>query len=200
MMPIHNTSAPQDLVDACETLLKSVDPEGAREGTKETPVRFAKAWTHWTSGYHENPAEVLKVFGDGGNTYTNMVVIDGIPVNSMCEHHLAPIFGEATVAYIPNGRRQKIIGLSKASRLVGIFARRLQVQERLTTQIAETMHKELEPVGVAVQLRCRHMCMESRGVQQRGVVTTTTATHGELEFDPVLRGEFMQQCGKQHNI
>lgn len=159
-----------------------------REGLRETPARMVKAWKHWTSGYGVDPADVLKVFEDGAEGYDQMVVVTGIPVYSKCEHHLADIFGTATVAYIPNG---KVVGLSKLSRLVDIFARRLQVQERLTVQIADAMEEHLQPLGVGVLIKARHMCMESRGICQQGHHTVTSALRGAMREQADARAEFM---------
>lgn len=161
-----------------------------REGLQETPMRAAKAWADWTSGYGMDAGKVLKVFTDGASNYDQMVVVKGIPVYSHCEHHLAAIFGTATVAYIPDGR---IVGLSKISRLVDMHARRLQVQERLTVDIAKDMHEHLQPVGVGVQLRCRHLCMESRGVCQQGHHTVTTSLRGAMRKGDA-KAEFLMAC------
>lgn len=164
------------------------DPK--REGIQETPARFAKAWAHWTSGYEQDPSALLKSFEEGN--YDEMVIVKDIPLYSKCEHHLADIFGTATVAYIPSGR---VVGLSKLSRLVNVFARRLQVQERMTVQIADALaDSPLSPKGVGVMLKCRHMCMESRGICQQGHHTITTALRGVLkEGEP--RAEFLSQAG-----
>jgi GTP cyclohydrolase IA len=164
------------------------DDADLREGIQETPDRVAKAWEFWTSGYAENAEAILKVFEDGGENYDEMVIVKDIPVYSKCEHHLADIFGTATVAYIPNG---KIVGLSKLSRLVNMHARRLQVQERLTNDVAEDIHRILKPKGVGVLVRARHMCMESRGICQQGHHTITTALRGVLKNEPAARAEFM---------
>jgi GTP cyclohydrolase I len=135
-----------DLKKACNHLLEAVEGEESnREGLLDTPRRFESAWRYWTKGYEEDPASILKVFEDGAANYDEMVLVRDIPVYSKCEHHLADIFGVAHVAYIPNGR---IVGLSKLSRLVDCFARRLQVQERLTTQIADSLVEHLQPRGV----------------------------------------------------
>lgn len=139
--------------------------EPLREGIQETPERVAKAWEFWTSGYGQNAAEILKVFEDGAAGYDEMVLVKDIPIYSHCEHHLAAIFGTATVAYIPDGR---IVGLSKLARLADMHSRRLQVQERLTNDIAEDLWTHLKPRGVGVMIRARHMCMESRGICQQG--------------------------------
>lgn len=167
--------------------LELLDPEPDREGLKETPHRVRKAWEHWTNGYHVKPADVLKTFEDGHEGYDELIFQGNVPVYSHCEHHLAPFFGVAHVAYIPNGR---IVGLSKISRLVDIFAHRLQVQERLTTQIADALMAELQPLGVGVVIRCRHLCMESRGIQRAGTVTYTSSLQGVFRNE--AKGEFMR--------
>lgn len=168
--------------------LNLLDPEANREGLAETPDRVAKAWEFWTSGYHKDAADILKVFEDGADGYDQMVIVKDIPIYSKCEHHLADIFGTATIAYIPNGR---IVGLSKLSRLADMFARRLQVQERLTGQIADALEEHLNPLGVGVLIRARHMCMESRGLCQQGHYTVTSALRGVLKDQPETRAEFM---------
>lgn len=159
-----------------------------REGLRDTPNRVAKAMTHWYSGYDVNIAELLKVFEDGAEGYDEMVIVKDIPIYSKCEHHMADIFGTATIAYIPNG---KIVGLSKLSRLADAFARRLQVQERLTSQIANALDEHLQPLGVGVVIKARHMCMESRGICQQGHHTITSALRGVLKTDLNARQEFM---------
>lgn len=183
------SSTPPHLPNACELLLHSLDPEFGREGTAETPERIAKAWEFWTKGYREDPAEILKTFSDGAEGYDQMVSVVNIPIYSKCEHHLADIFGTATIAYIP---RDRIVGLSKLSRLADCFARRLQVQERMTQQIADALWKHLNPVGVGVVIKARHMCMESRGVCQQGHHTVTTALHGAMKHKEQTRAEFLR--------
>lgn len=172
----------------CEAAEDSGPAGELREGLKETPDRVAKAWAFWLSGYDRDPVDVLKVFEDGAEGYDELVMVKDIPVYSKCEHHLADIFGTATIAYIPNG---KVVGLSKLSRLTDIFARRLQVQERLTCQIADALQEHLEPKGCGVLLKCRHLCMESRGLCQQGHHTVTSALRGVLkEGEP--RSEFLR--------
>ena len=170
-------------------LLQFVGEDPKREGLLETPARVAKAWKHWTKGYSQNAAEILKVFEDGAENYDQMVTVKDIPIYSHCEHHLAPIFGTVTISYIPNG---KIVGLSKLSRLADMFARRLQVQERLTDQIANALVEHLNPLGVGVIIRARHLCMESRGVCQQGHHTITTALRGVIESESQTRSEFLR--------
>lgn len=160
-----------------------------RPGLAETPARVVKAWQEWTSGYGVDIASLMKVFEDGAENYDEMVIVKDIPIYSKCEHHLADIFGTATIAYIPNG---KIVGLSKLSRVADAFARRLQVQERLTNQIADALQEHLQPKGVAVIIRARHMCMESRGLNQQGHHTITSALRGVLKTDPAARAEFIE--------
>lgn len=184
-----NESASAD--DIPLRLLQFIGEDPKRGGLQETPDRFLKAWQFWTKGYDEEPTEILKTFEDGAQDYDQMVLVRDIPVYSHCEHHLAPIFGVAHLAYVPNGR---ICGLSKLNRLVDVFARRLQVQERLTAQIADALEGGLEPLGVGVQLKCRHLCMESRGVCQQGHVTITSALRGAMKDEADARAEFMKLC------
>lgn len=160
-----------------------------REGLRDTPARMMKAWAHWTSGYRVDIKSLLKTFEDGADGYDGMVIVKDIPIYSKCEHHLADIFGTATIAYIPDG---KVVGLSKLSRLADAFARRLQVQERLTTQIADALVEHLAPVGVGVVIRARHMCMESRGICQQGHHTITSALRGVIRDESAARAEFMR--------
>ena len=148
-----------------------------RQGLQDTPSRVAKAYATWFGGYDVNVAELFKVFEDGAEGTNELVIVRDIPVYSHCEHHMAPIIGRATVGYVPNG---KIVGLSKLSRVVDAFARRLQVQERLTNQIADAIDEHLKPLAVCVYIDARHMCMESRGVKQScGSSTVTKAFRGE---------------------
>lgn len=165
------------------------DKFGLREGLQETPSRVAKAWEFWTSGYGRDVADVLKTFEDGAEGVDEMVVVKDIPFYTHCEHHMAPFFGTATIGYIPNG---KVVGLSKLSRVLDIFARRLQVQERLTCQVADALMEHLEPKGSAVVLKARHLCMESRGVCQQGHHTITSALRGAFKDEPDTRAEFLR--------
>lgn len=168
--------------------LSSIGENPDRPGLLETPARVNRAWQHWASGYQQNPAELLKVFEDGAEAYNELIVVRNIPVYSHCEHHLAPFFGKATIGYLPNG---KIVGLSKLTRLVDCFAKRLQVQERLTSQIANALMEALQPKAVGVVITCRHLCMESRGIRTSGEETITSAMLGELQPNLALRTEFL---------
>ncbi|MES2898956.1 MAG: GTP cyclohydrolase I FolE [Pseudomonadota bacterium] len=169
-------------------LIRSVGEDPDRSGLLDTPRRVQKAWQDWTCGYGQDPAEILKVFEDGAEEYNELIVVRNIPVYSHCEHHMAPFFGKATIGYLPDG---KIVGLSKLTRLVDCFARRLQVQERLTTQIANALMEHLQPKAVGVVVSCRHMCMESRGIRSVGEETVTSAMLGELQPNLALRTEFL---------
>ena len=168
--------------------LKSLGEDPDRPGLVETPARVTKAWKHWSSGYGQNPADVLKAFEDGAEEYNELIVVRNIPVYSHCEHHLAPFFGKATVGYMPDG---KIVGLSKLTRLVECFAKRLQVQERLTIQVANALMENLQPKAVGVVIRCCHLCMESRGIKTAGEETVTSAMLGELQPNLAMRTEFL---------
>lgn len=176
------------IVTATTALLRELDPEPNRSGLAETPMRVAKAWQFWTSGYRLDPADVLKEFEDGAQQCDEMVVRKHVPIYSHCEHHMAPIIGEAVIAYIPSGR---IVGLSKLDRLADIFARRLQVQERMTNQIAEALWQHLSPQGCGVVVKARHMCMESRGVCHQNSETITSALRGCFRDDARVRAEFL---------
>lgn len=178
---------PVSIASAARQLFECIGEDVEREGLRETPERFAKAWATWARGYALDPVDVLKTFEE--QDYDEMVLVRDIPIYSKCEHHLADIFGTASIAYIPNGR---VLGLSKLSRIADIFARRLQVQERLTVQIADALNgPELAPKGVGVILKCRHLCMESRGICQSGHHTVTSALRGVLKSGEP-RAEFLR--------
>ena len=170
-----------------EAMLKELGEEPGRDGLIRTPARVAKSMRFLTRGYRQDPKELLNdaLFDV---TYDEMVIVKDIEVYSLCEHHLLPFFGRAHVAYIPNG---KIVGLSKIPRVVDMFARRLQVQERLTSDIATTLEEILRPKGVAVVLEAIHLCMMMRGVSQQNAFAITSSLRGEFESDPKTRSEFM---------
>lgn len=183
-------SFPEDIV---VDLLVAIGEDVNRAGLKETPDRVVKAWGEWFKGYNQDPVKLLKTFTDGAENYSGdeMVIRKNIPVYSHCEHHLCPIFGVAHVAYIP---KEKIVGLSKLDRIVDVFARRLQVQERLTNQIADALFDGLKPKGVGVLINARHMCVESRGVQHIDSSTITSALRGVMRSQPDTRAEFLELC------
>lgn len=169
-------------------ILKAIGEDPKREGLQKTPERVAKALQYLTHGYDLDPAAILRsaMFKED---YSQMVVVKDIEVYSMCEHHMLPFFGKAHVAYIPKGR---ITGLSKIPRVVDAFARRLQVQERLTNEIRDCIQDTLKPMGVAVVIECSHLCMQMRGIQKQNSVTTTSAFTGIFLSDPRTREEFIK--------
>ncbi len=176
------------LENLVEELLTEVGEDPQREGLLKTPHRVAKALEFLTSGYKKEIGSVLNgaIFNE---KYSEMVIVKDIDFFSMCEHHMLPFFGKAHVAYIPNG---KIVGLSKVPRIVDVFARRLQVQERLTQQIADTIYEHLNPDGVAVVIEARHMCMMMRGVEKQNSIATTSAMLGVFRDDVKTRQEFLE--------
>lgn len=174
--------------DIATRLLQYIGEDVTREGLKETPQRFLKAWKELTSGYGVDPKSVIKSFTDGAERYDEMIVVRDLPFFSICEHHMIPFFGTATIAYIPDKR---ILGLSKFGRLLEIFSRRLQVQERLTVQIADALQEPLGPKGIGVLIKARHLCMESRGYTRQGHETITSALRGKFMEDAKVRAEFM---------
>lgn len=169
-------------------LLSELGQDPTRDGLERTPGRVAKAMRFLTKGYEEDPIEILNgaMFDV---SYDEMVVVKDIEFYSLCEHHMLPFFGRVHVAYIPNGR---VVGLSKIPRVVEMLARRLQVQERLTMQVAETLEKVLQPRGVAVVAESIHLCMMMRGVQQQNTFAITSSLKGVFQSDPMTRSEFME--------
>lgn len=185
------TQIQQKHIDAVKTLLEFIGENPDREGLQDTPTRFLKAWRdYWGRGYSKNPGEILKVFKDGAADYNEMILVKNIKVFSHCEHHLAPFVGVAHVAYIPDPTNPQIVGLSKINRLVDMFARRLQVQERLTTQIANTLYDKILPLGVGVIITAEHFCVKTRGVEDRNSITTTSKLRGVFRNEEV-RKEFL---------
>jgi GTP cyclohydrolase I len=174
--------------EAVYALLTGVGEDPEREGLLKTPERVARSLRFLTKGYRQDPEELLKkaVFTE---SYDEMVLVKDIDIFSMCEHHLLPFFGRAHVAYIPNG---KIVGLSKLARVVEVFARRLQVQERLTQQIRDAIQHVLDPRGVGVVIEAKHMCMIMRGVEKQNSITTTSAMSGEFLTSQPTRSEFLR--------
>ena len=183
-----NKRNPENIEKSVKEILSFIGENPNREGLLRTPKRVAKAWQFLTSGYKQDVKEVLNgaVFKE---KYDEMVIVKDIDFFSMCEHHLLPFYGKAHIAYIPNG---KILGLSKLPRLVEVFSRRLQVQERMTQQIADTLFKTLEPDGVAVVIEARHLCMMMRGVEKQNSVATTSAMLGSFRDDERTRNEFLK--------
>ena len=179
------------LAERYKQILELLGEDPQREGLLATPVRVAKAMQFLVQGYSQNPEEILRsaMFKED---YKQMVIVKDIEIYSLCEHHMLPFFGKAHVAYVPNGY---IVGLSKIPRVVDVFARRLQVQERLTTQIKECIQNVLHPLGVAVVIEAQHLCMSMRGVQKQNSVTTTSDFTGGFLNNPQTRNEFLRLIG-----
>jgi len=181
----------KSLASLYRKVLLNLGEDPCREGLLDTPERVAKAMQYFTHGYFINPEEILKA-ASFKEEYQQMVLVKDIELYSLCEHHLVPFFGKAHVAYIPNGH---ITGLSKIARVVEAFSRRLQVQERLTVQIRDCIQKTLNPLGVAVVIEAKHLCMVMRGVQKQNSVTTTSAFTGIFLKDNRTREEFIHMIG-----
>jgi GTP cyclohydrolase I len=186
----YSTEITSDLIDNYQNIIAQVGEDPSRNGLVKTPERASKAMQFLTQGYNMNPEEILlsAMFDED---YRDMVIVKDIELYSLCEHHMLPFFGKAHIAYIPNG---KIVGLSKLPRIVDVFARRLQVQERLTDNIIECINKTLQPRGVAVVIEAVHMCMMMRGVQKQNSATTTSGFRGEFE-KAQTRNEFLKLIG-----
>lgn len=174
--------------EAIATLLRFIGEEPERDGLRDTPARVVKAWREMTAGYAEDPAEILaRTFDESSD---ELVILRGISFYSTCEHHLLPFYGQAVVGYLPG----KVVGISKLARLVECFAKRLQVQERMTRQIAEAVETHLEARGVGVVLRAHHLCMGCRGVRQEETEMVTSSMLGTLRTDATSRAEFLRLC------
>ena len=179
------------IADLTNKLLEEIGEDPKREGLIKTPLRVAKAWNFFSNGYKQNLDDIINnaIFDEDSK---DMVVVRDVEFFSLCEHHLLPFFGKAHVAYIPDG---KVIGLSKIPRIIDMFSRRLQVQERLTRQISETVKDVLEPVGVAVIMEGQHMCMQMRGVEKQSSLATTSSMLGKFRESDRTRAEFLSIIG-----
>ena len=179
------------IADLTNKLLEEIGEDPKREGLIKTPLRVAKAWNFFSNGYKQNLDDIINnaIFNEDSK---DMVVVRDVEFFSLCEHHLLPFFGKAHVAYIPDG---KVIGLSKIPRIIDMFSRRLQVQERLTRQISETVKDVLEPVGVAVIMEGQHMCMQMRGVEKQSSLATTSSMLGKFRESDRTRAEFLSIIG-----
>ena len=187
--PIQADFTPEGAAEkAVVTLLRFIGEDPSRDGLADTPSRVVKAWREMTAGYDEDPAEILsRTFEE---TSDEMIILRGISFYSTCEHHLLPFRGEAQVGYLPG----RVVGISKLARLVNCFARRLQIQERMTRQIAEAIETHLDAKGVGVVLRAHHLCMGCRGVKQEETEMITSSMLGKLRRDPSTRSEFLRLC------
>jgi GTP cyclohydrolase I len=184
---IYDRATTEGLTDHVKSTLQLLNEDPERSGLQKTPERVAKSWQFLTHGYAKDPAAILEaaIFEE---EYPEMILVKDIEIFSLCEHHMIPFFGKAHVAYIPDGR---IVGLSKIPRVVDVFARRLQVQERLTIQIRDCLDEVLDPQGVGVVIEAQHLCMMMRGAEKQNSVTTTSAMSGQL-MDTTTRAEFMR--------
>jgi len=182
----------QEAEKAVRTLLRWAGDDPDREGLAETPARVARAYEDWFSGYSEDPEEYLRRTFEEVEGYDEMVTLRDIRFESHCEHHLAPIIGHVHIGYLPN---RKIVGISKLARVVDVYARRLQVQEKMNAQIAHCIQKVLEPDGVAVVIEGTHQCMTTRGVHKPGVTMVTSTMLGQFRQNPLTRREFLSVIG-----
>ncbi len=177
-----------DAEQAIETLIRWAGDDSARDGLHETPARVVRAFEEWFRGYAEDPAAVLQKTFEEIEGYDEMITLQGIRFESHCEHHMAPIVGRAWVGYIPNGR---VVGISKLARVVDVFAKRLQIQEKMTAQIANVINKVLQPQGVAVVIKAEHHCMTTRGVHKPGTELMTSRMLGIFRDSAITRQEFL---------
>jgi len=183
----------QQAEEAVQTLIRWAGDDPAREGLRDTPARVARAYEEFFAGYGQDPAEILKRTFSEVEGYDEMIVMSDIRFESHCEHHMVPIIGKAHVGYLPDKR---VVGISKLARLVEIYARRLQVQEKMTVQIADTLQEILQPRGVAVVIEAAHQCMTTRGVHKPGVGLITSRMVGAFRDDPSTRREFLAVIGR----
>jgi len=177
---------------AVRTMIRWAGDDPDRDGMRETPSRVARAFEEFFSGYAQDPTEILKKTFEEIEGYDEMIVLRGVRFESHCEHHMAPIIGRAWVAYIPQGR---VVGISKLARVVDIYAKRLQIQEKMTAQIANTLDEVLQPKGVAVVIEAAHQCMTTRGVHKPGVSMVTSRMLGVFRTDPLSRREVLSMIG-----
>ncbi len=180
-------AAEAELEESIRTVLRWIGEDPERDGLKDTPARVARALREHFAGYRQDPARFLATTFEETNGYDGIVLLRGIPFESHCEHHMAPIIGRAWVAYVPENR---VVGISKLARVVDAFARRLQIQERMTAEIADAIEAALQPRGVAVAIEAVHHCMSTRGVHKRGSDMVTSRLTGCFRDDPALRSEF----------
>lgn len=178
----------EEVEAAFRTIIRWAGDDPARPGLLETPARAARAFREYFAGYEQDPLAILNKTFDETGGYEEMVILRGIPFESYCEHHLAPIIGQAWVAYVPNGR---VVGLSKLARLVDAYAKRLQIQERMTSEIASAVQEVLQPQGVGVMIKATHHCMASRGVHKVGADMVTSCMLGCFRDNPITRQEFL---------
>jgi len=189
------TPSREDVEAAFRSTLRWIGEDPDRDGLRETPARVARAFQEYFSGYGQDPEEVLQMTFEEIDGYDEMVVLRGIPFQSHCEHHIAPIIGRAWVAYVPN---QRVVGISKLARVVDAYAKRLQIQERLTAQIANTIEHVLKPKGIGVVIKAVHHCMTDRGINKQGTDLVTSRMLGCFRENAMTRQEFLSMVHSDH--
>lgn len=187
----------EEAEDAVRTLLRWAGDDVAREGLQDTPGRVVRAYEEWFAGYDDDPIEYLQRTFEEVEGYDEMVLLKNIRVESFCEHHMAPIIGKAHIGYLPDAR---VVGISKLARVVETYARRFQVQEKMTAQIAHSIQDVLQPRGVAVVIEAAHQCMTTRGVHKPGVTMVTSQMLGAFRNDPMTRREFLTIIGNPASV
>ena len=194
--PRGKPPVPEDVQDAVRTLIRWAGDDPTREGLLDTPQRVARAWKEYCLGYTEDPASHLSRMFEEVGGYDEIVLLKDIPFQSHCEHHMAPIIGKAAIAYLPTNR---VVGISKLARVLHGYARRLQIQERLTAEVAQCIWDQLQPKGVAVVIEAAHQCMTTRGIHNPGVTMVTSRMLGAFRDNPATRREFMALIHNQHS-
>lgn len=184
----------EDALEAVRVLLAYAGDDPDREGLLETPDRVVRSWDEFFAGYFEDPVEILSRTFEETDGYDEMVILKNIPFNSHCEHHIRPIIGHAHIAYLPNRR---VVGISKLARILEVYAKRLQIQEKMTAQIANAINDVLAPKGVGVVIEATHECMTTRGVNKQGVSMVTSTLLGTFKQDPRTRSEFLRLIGRE---
>ena len=182
-----------EVENAVRTIIRYIGDDPSRQGLQETPSRVTRAYEEYFKGYSEDPEQILQTTFEEIEGYEGMIILRGIRFESHCEHHMAPIIGHAWVAYLPRGR---VVGISKLARIVEIYAKRLQIQEKMTAQIANAIDKVLQPHGVGVVLKAEHHCMTTRGVMKPGTDLVTSQMTGVFRDSPISRQEFLSMVGE----
>ena len=196
VQPAKKVKVPADVAEAVKTIIRWAGDDPEREGLIDTPARVARAWREYARGYAEDPAHHLsRTFEEVGG-YDEIILLKDIPFQSHCEHHVAPIIGRAWVAYVPNAR---VVGISKLARVVEAYAKRLQIQERLTAQIANTIEQVLKPKGIGVVIKATHHCMTTRGINKQGTDLVTSRMLGCFRENPMTRQEFLSMVHSNHD-